>query len=163
MSGSVNKAILVGNLTADPEIKLTENGRLVGRFTVATSERWRDRNTGETRERTEFHRVVVWNAGLVNIAEHYLQKGAKVYIEGQVKTRKWQDQFGQDKYSTEVILQGYDAKLVMLNRPSGQTSAQSQGSHLQDNQTKRRTSAKPPVRQGGEKKTGTVPDEPIPF
>ena len=116
MSGSVNKVILVGNMTAAPDIKVIENGRSVANFTVATSERWRDRSTGETRERAEFHRVVVWNEGLIKVVENYLIKGSKIYIEGQLQTRKWQDQSGKDRYSTEVVLKGYDAKLVMLGR-----------------------------------------------
>ena len=118
MTGSVNKVILVGNLTADPEIKLIENGRLVSNFNLATSEQWKDRNTGERRERVEYHRIVIWNEGLVGIAEHYLLKGSKIYVEGQLQTRKWQDQNGQTRYSTEVVLQGFNSKLVMLSSPN---------------------------------------------
>lgn len=118
MTGSVNKVILVGNLTADPDVKMIENRQLVGNFNLATSDQWKDKNTGERRERAEYHRVVIWNAGLVGIVEQYLLKGSKVYIEGQLRTRKWQDQSGQTRYSTEIVLQGFDSKLVMLGGPS---------------------------------------------
>ncbi|PTW60070.1 single-strand binding protein [Breoghania corrubedonensis] len=115
MAGSVNKVILVGNLGADPDIRRTQDGRPIANLSVATSETWRDRNTGERRERTEWHRVVIFNEGLCKIAEQYLKKGAKVYLEGQLQTRKWQDQSGQDKYSTEVVLQGFNSALTMLD------------------------------------------------
>src|SRR6266702_2650056 len=106
MAGSVNKVILVGNLGKDPESRRTQDGRPIANLSVATSETWRDKATGERRERTEWHRVVIFNEGLAKIAEQYLKKGAKVYLEGQLQTRKWQDQQGQDKYTTEVVLQG---------------------------------------------------------
>lgn len=115
MAGSVNKVILVGNLGADPEIRRTQDGRPIVNLRIATSESWRDRNTGERRERTEWHRVVVFNEGLAKVAENYLRKGSKVYIEGQLQTRKWQDQSGQDRYSTEVVLQGFNSTLTMLD------------------------------------------------
>lgn len=115
MAGSVNKVILVGNLGADPEIRRTQDGRPVANLSVATSETWRDKNTGERRERTEWHRVVIFNEGLCKVVENYLKKGAKVYLEGQLQTRKWQDQNGQDRYSTEVVLQGFNATLTMLD------------------------------------------------
>jgi single-strand DNA-binding protein len=115
MSGSVNKVILIGNLGADPEIRRTQDGRPVANLRVATTETWRDKATGERRERTEWHRVVIFNEGLCRIAEQYLKKGSKVYIEGQLQTRKWQDQSGQDRYSTEVVLQGFNAQLTMLD------------------------------------------------
>ncbi len=115
MAGSVNKVILIGNLGADPEIKRTQDGRPIANLRVATSETWRDRNTGEKREKTEWHRVVIFNEGLCKIAENYLKKGAKIYIEGQLQTRKWQDQSGQDRYSTEVVLQGFNGALTMLD------------------------------------------------
>ncbi|WP_321337004.1 single-stranded DNA-binding protein [Breoghania sp.] len=115
MAGSVNKVILVGNLGADPEIRRTQDGRPIANLSVATSESWRDRNSGERRERTEWHRVVIFNEGLCKVAEQYLRKGAKVYIEGQLQTRKWQDQNGQDRYSTEVVLQGFNSTLTMLD------------------------------------------------
>ena len=115
MAGSVNKVILVGNLGADPEIRRTQDGRPIANFSVATSESWRDRNSGERRERTEWHRVVCFNEGLVKVIEQYVKKGSKVYIEGQLQTRKWQDQNGQDKYTTEVVLQGFNSNLTMLD------------------------------------------------
>src|SRR6202162_6211404 len=116
MAGSVNKVILVGNLGADPEIRRTQDGRPVANLRVATSDSWRDKATGERRERTEWHRVVIFNEGLCRIAEQYLKKGAKVYLEGQLQTRKWQDQQSQDRYSTEVVLQGFNSQLTMLDR-----------------------------------------------
>ena len=119
MSGSVNKVILVGNLGADPEIRRTQDGRPIANLRIATSETWRDRTSGERRERTEWHRVVIFSEGLCKVAEQYLRKGAKVYIEGQLQTRKWQDQSGQDKYSTEVVLQGFNSTLTMLDGRSG--------------------------------------------
>lgn len=115
MAGSVNKVILVGNLGADPEIRRTQDGRPIANFSVATSESWRDRNTGERREKTEWHRVVVFNEGLCKVIEQYVKKGSKVYLEGQLQTRKWQDQNGQDRYSTEVVLQGFNSNLTMLD------------------------------------------------
>ncbi len=116
MAGSVNKVILVGNLGADPEIRRTQDGRPIANLRVATSESWRDKATGERKEKTEWHRVVIFNEGLCKVAEQYLKKGAKVYIEGQLQTRKWQDQSGQDRYSTEVVLQGFNSQLIMLDR-----------------------------------------------
>jgi len=115
MSGSVNKVILVGHLGADPEVRTFQNGGQVCNLRLATSETWRDKNSGEKRERTEWHTVAIFSEGLVKVAEKYLRKGSKVYIEGQLQTRKWQDQSGNDRYSTEVVLQGYGASLVMLD------------------------------------------------
>jgi single-strand DNA-binding protein len=119
MAGSVNKVILVGNLGADPEIRRTQDGRPIANLRVATSETWKDKNTGERREKTEWHRVVIFNEGLCRVAEQYLKKGAKIYLEGSLQTRKWQDKDGQDRYSTEVVLQGFNAQLVMLDRAGG--------------------------------------------
>ena len=119
MSGSVNKAILVGNLGADPEVRNLPSGGKVVNLSIATSESWKDKNTGEKRERTEWHRVVIFNEGLAGVAEQYLRKGSKVYLEGQIQTRKWQDQSGADKYSTEIVLQGFDATLALLDRNEG--------------------------------------------
>ena len=115
MAGSVNKVILVGNLGRDPEIRSTQDGTRVANLSLATSENWRDKNTGERRERTEWHRVVIFNERLVEVAEKYLRKGSKLYIEGQLQTRKWQDQSGQDKYSTEVVLNRFRGELTMLD------------------------------------------------
>ena len=115
MSGSLNKVQLIGRLGADPEIKQMVNGKNVARLSVATSQSWKDKSTGERKEKTEWHRVVIFNEGLVNIVQQYLKKGANVYIEGQLSTRKWKDEkSGQDKYSTEVVLQGYNSSLTML-------------------------------------------------
>ena len=132
MAGSVNKVILVGNLGADPEIRRTQDGRPIANLRVATSETWRDKGSGERRERTEWHRVVIFNDGLCRVAEQYLRKGAKVYIEGQLQTRKWQDQSGQERYSTEVVLQGFNSTLTMLDgreggRPAGMQDSASGG------------------------------------
>ena len=115
MAGSVNKVILVGNLGRDPEIRSTQDGTRVANLSLATSENWRDKNTGERREKTEWHRVVIFNERLVEVAEKYLRKGSKIYIEGQLQTRKWQDQSGQDKYSTEVVLNRFRGELTMLD------------------------------------------------
>ena len=119
MAGSINKVILVGNLGADPEIRQTKDGRPIANLSIATGESWKDKNTGERREKTEWHRVVIFSEGLAKIAEQYLRKGSKVYIEGQLQTRKWQDQNGQDKYTTEVVLQGYSSNLTMLDSRQG--------------------------------------------
>lgn len=114
MAGSVNKVILIGNLGADPEIRRTQDGRPIANLRIATSESWRDKNTGERKEKTEWHTVVIFNEGLCKVAEQYLKKGSTVYVEGQLQTRKWQDQSGQDRYSTEVVLQGFNGNLTML-------------------------------------------------
>ncbi|HTP92313.1 MAG TPA: single-stranded DNA-binding protein [Xanthobacteraceae bacterium] len=119
MAGSVNKVILVGNLGADPEIRRTQDGRPIANLRIATSESWRDKTSGERREKTEWHRVVIFNENLCRIAEQYLKKGSKVYIEGALQTRKWQDQSGQDRYSTEVVLQNFRGELALLDRPGG--------------------------------------------
>ncbi len=115
MAGSLNKVLLIGRLGADPEIKQMVNGKNVARLSLATSQTWKDKNTGEKKEKTEWHRVVVFNEGLVNVVQQYLKKGAQVYIEGQLSTRKWKDEkTGQDKYSTEILIQGYNSSLTML-------------------------------------------------
>ncbi|PKP77240.1 MAG: single-stranded DNA-binding protein [Alphaproteobacteria bacterium HGW-Alphaproteobacteria-3] len=119
MAGSVNKVILIGNLGADPEIRRTQDGRPIANLRIATSESWRDKNTGERKEKTEWHRVVVFNEGLCKVIEQYVKKGAKVYIEGALQTRKWTDQSGVEKYSTEIVLQGFNSTLTMLDGRSG--------------------------------------------
>lgn len=120
MSGSVNKVILIGNLGRDPEVRSTQDGMKIVNFTLATSERWKDRSSGEQRERTEWHRVVIFNENLGRIAEQYLRKGSSVYVEGQLQTRKWQDQSGNDRYSTEVVLQRFRSELTLLGgKPDG--------------------------------------------
>jgi single-strand DNA-binding protein len=123
MAGSVNKVILIGNLGADPEIRRTQDGRPIANLRVATSESWRDKTTGERREKTEWHRVVIFNEGLCKIVEQYLKKGSKVYLEGALQTRKWQDKEGHDRYSTEVVLQGFNSQLTMLDRAGGGAGA----------------------------------------
>jgi single-strand DNA-binding protein len=119
MAGSVNKVILIGNLGADPEVRKFQNGGSVCNLRVATSENWKDRNTGERREKTEWHTVAIFSEGLVRVAEQYLKKGSKVYLEGQLETRKWQDQNGNDRYTTEVVLRNFNSSLVMLDGRSG--------------------------------------------
>lgn len=116
---SLNKVQLIGNLGADPEIRSFQNGGRVANLRIATSESWKDKATGERKEKTEWHTVALFSDGLVGVAERYLKKGSKVYVEGQLQTRKWQDKDGNDRYSTEIVLQGYDSKLVMLDGPSG--------------------------------------------
>ena len=130
MAGSLNKVLLIGRLGADPEIKQMINGKSVARISLATSQSWKDKNTGEKKEKTEWHRVVVFNEGLVNVVQQYLKKGAQVYIEGQLSTRKWKDEkSGQDKYSTEVVIQGYNSSLTMLG--GGGSAASSNDSSSQ--------------------------------
>ena len=119
MAGSVNKVILVGNLGKDPEIRRTQDGRPIANLRIATSDTWRDKATGERREKTEWHSVVIFNENLCKVAEQYLRKGSKVFIEGALQTRKWQDQSGQDRYSTEVVLQGFNGNLTMLDGRAG--------------------------------------------
>jgi len=116
MAGSLNKVLLIGRLGADPEIKQMVNGKNVARLSIATSQSWKDKNSGERKEKTEWHRIVIFNEGLINVVQQYLKKGANVYIEGQLSTRKWKDEStGQDKYSTEIVLQGYNSSLTMLD------------------------------------------------
>ena len=127
MAGSVNKVILIGNLGADPEIRHTQDGRPIVNLRVATSDSWRDKATGERREKTEWHRVVIFNEGLARIAEQYLRKGSKVYLEGALQTRKWEDQSGQERYTTEVVLQGFNSSLTMLDGRQGGGMGESAG------------------------------------
>jgi len=126
MAGSVNRVIILGNLGADPEIRTFGNGGKVCNLRVATSETWRDKNTGDRRDKTEWHTVAIFTEGLVKVCEQYLKKGSKVYLEGQLQTRKWQDQSGNDRYSTEVVLQGFNGTLTMLDGAGGQQSEQPQ-------------------------------------
>ena len=132
MAGSVNKVILVGNLGRDPEIRRTQDGRPIANLRVATTETWRDKSSGERREKTEWHTVVIFNEGLCRVAEQYLKKGAKVYVEGQLQTRKWQGQDGQDRYSTEVVLQGFNSVLTMLDARGGAGAGASMGMQEDD-------------------------------
>jgi single-strand DNA-binding protein len=134
MAGSLNKVLLIGRLGADPDIKQMVNGKSVARLSLATSQSWKDKSTGEKKEKTEWHRIVVFNEGLVNVIQQYLKKGAQLYVEGQLSTRKWKDeQSGQDKYSTEVVLQGYNSSLVMLGGVSQNTiSSQTSKENIED-------------------------------
>ncbi len=134
MAGSLNKVLLIGRLGADPEIKQMVNGKSVARLSLATSQSWKDKNTGEKKEKTEWHRIVVFNEGLVNVVQQYLKKGAQVYIEGQISTRKWKDEkSGQDKYSTEILIQGYNSSLTMLGGGSQNNIATQETSQNIDN------------------------------
>ncbi len=156
MAGSVNKVILVGNLGRDPEIRSTQDGRRIGTLSLATSESWRDRNSGERRERTEWHRVVIFNENLVEIAEKYLRKGAKIYIEGQIQTRKWADQSGQERYTTEVVLNRYRGELTMLDSRAAAEGGGGFGAA--------ESSAGPPAEApAGGASSGGDPDDEIPF
>ena len=127
MAGSVNKVILVGNLGKDPEIRRTQDGRPIANLSLATTESWRDKNSGERKDKTEWHRVVIFSEGLCKVAEQYLKKGAKVYIEGQLQTRKWTDKDGSEKYSTEVVLQGLNSTLTMLDGRPGAGGGMQEG------------------------------------
>ena len=127
MAGSLNKVLLIGRLGADPEIKQMVNGKSVARLSLATSQSWKDKNTGEKKEKTEWHRIVVFNEGLINVVQQYLKKGAQIYVEGQLSTRKWKDEkSGQDKYSTEILIQGYNSSLTMLGGGGGISNHTSQ-------------------------------------
>ena len=134
MAGSLNKVLLIGRLGADPEIKQMVNGKNVARLSLATSQSWKDKNTGEKKEKTEWHRIVIFNEGLINVIQQYVKKGAQVYIEGQLSTRKWKDEkSGQDKYSTEVIIQGYNSSLTMLGGGSGSSANDSSSQQISKN------------------------------
>jgi single-strand DNA-binding protein len=161
MAGSVNKVILIGNLGADPEIRRTQDGRPIANLRVATSETWRDKATGERREKTEWHRVVIFNEGLCKIVEQYLKKGSKVYLEGSLQTRKWQDKDGQDRYSTEVVLQGFNSQLTMLDKlgGGGDFGSEAGGGDFGSSGTPTR---KPATVGAGGGKRGDMDDE-IPF
>jgi single-strand DNA-binding protein len=163
MAGSVNKVILVGNLGRDPEIRRTQDGRPIANLSVATSESWRDKNTGERKEKTEWHRVVIFNEGLCKIVEQYLKKGAKVYLEGQLQTRKYTDKDGVEKYSTEVVLQGFNSALTMLDaRGGGSSGAEDFGGNSDDFGSRGPSAARKPAMAGAGGKRGDMDDE-IPF
>ena len=135
MAGSLNKVLLIGRLGADPEIKQMVNGKSVARLSLATSQSWKDKNSGEKKEKTEWHRIVVFNEGLVSVVQQYLKKGAQIYVEGQLTTRKWKDeQSGQDKYSTEIVIQGYNSSLTMLggNNQANNIPSQDNGKSIED-------------------------------
>ncbi len=161
MAGSVNKVILVGNLGRDPEIRRTQDGRPIANLSVATSESWRDKTTGERKEKTEWHRVVIFNEGLCKIVEQYLKKGAKVYLEGQLQTRKYTDKDGVEKYSTEVVLQGFNSALTMLDSRGGGGAGEDFGSS-DDFGSRGATAQRKPAMAGAGGKRGDMDDE-IPF
>lgn len=157
MAGSLNKVTLIGNLGADPDIRSTQGGEEIARLSIATSERWKDRNTNEQREQTEWHRVVVFSRGLVPVVKNYLRKGSKVYIEGQLQTRKWQDKQGRDTYTTEIVLRGFGSALIMLDGRGGEPRDDAMDS------------SSPPSRSSGRSKPSAPPagdddfDDEIPF
>jgi single-strand DNA-binding protein len=163
MAGSVNKVILVGNLGADPEVRRTQDGRPIVNLRVATSDTWRDKATGERKEKTEWHRVVIFSEGLAKVAEQYLKKGAKVYLEGALQTRKWQDKDGQDRYSTEVVLQGFNSNLTMLDGRAGGGAGASGGSDFGGGEfgSPGPTATRRPAMAGAEKRDDM--DDEIPF
>jgi single-strand DNA-binding protein len=166
MAGSVNKVILVGNLGRDPEIKQLPSGSSIANLSIATSESWRDKASGERKEKTEWHRVVVFNEGLVRIVEQYLKKGSKVYLEGALETRKWQDKDGNDKYSTEVVLRNFNASLTMLDgREGGAGSGGDRGDYNQDRAPARNAGpkSKPAGRAQEDFSRGPEFDDEIPF
>jgi single-strand DNA-binding protein len=154
-AGSVNKVILIGNLGKDPEVRSTQDGREIANLVVATSEQWTDKNSGEKREKTEWHRVAIFNPGLVGLCKRYLHKGSKVYVEGQLQTRKWQDNTGVERYTTEVVIQGYSGVLTFLDKPQGGAGA-SGGASYNDNH------GHAPAHGGGEFAAAELDDE-IPF
>ncbi len=154
MAGSVNRVFIIGNLGRDPEVRSFQNGNKVCNLRIATSETWKDRETGERKERTEWHTVAIFQEGLVRIAEQYLRKGSKVYIEGKLETRKWQDQSGQDRYSTEIVLRPYAGELTMLDGPSGDRG-ESRGGYDQ--------SQKDGYNAGGQPSSRDMDDQEIPF
>jgi single-strand DNA-binding protein len=166
MAGSVNKVILVGNLGKDPEVRRMQNGNPVVNLSIATSDTWRDKATGERKEKTEWHRVVIFSEGLAKVAEQYLKKGAKVYIEGALQTRKWTDKDGVEKYSTEIVLQGFNSTLTMLDGARGGAGGAGGGSDFGADQSSDFGSSRPQTRQpamaGGGGKRGDLDDE-IPF
>jgi single-strand DNA-binding protein len=163
MSGSVNKVILIGNLGADPEIRRTNDGRPIANLRIATSESWRDKNTGERKEKTEWHRVVIFSEGLTKIAEQYLKKGSKVYIEGSLQTRKWQDQSGQDKYSTEVVLQGFNSVLTMLDGRGGAQGSEIGGEDFGRSSPMQGGRGRQPAKVGAGGSMAEELDDEIPF
>ncbi|NBX04183.1 MAG: single-stranded DNA-binding protein [Alphaproteobacteria bacterium] len=158
MAGSVNKVILVGNLGRDPEIRSTQDGREIANLAIATSESWKDKNSGERKEKTEWHRVVIFNDGLVNVVKNYLKKGAKVYIEGALQTRKWTNKEGQEQYSTEVVLQGFGSTLTMLDG-ANKGGASSEGGYNQGSSS----SYSQPASAPQSKPASELLDDEIPF
>jgi single-strand DNA-binding protein len=166
MAGSVNKVILIGNLGADPEIRRTQDGKPIANLRIATSETWRDKNSGERKEKTEWHRVVIFNEGLCKVAEQYLKKGAKVYIEGALQTRKWTDNAGVEKFSTEIVLQGFNSVLTMLDGRSGGGASEDYGGGDSFGQSSASGARRQPAMAGGGGGGGRMSDiidDEIPF
>ena len=164
MAGSVNKVILVGNVGQDPEVRQFQNGGQVCSFSLATSENWKDKNTGERREKTEWHRISVFSEGLIRVVQSYVKKGSKLYIEGQLETRKWQDQNGQDRYSTEVVLRGFGATLTMLDsRNAGGGGGYAQESVAYGNQGQSQGGGGPRQMDGPAQDFSQDFDDEIPF
>ena len=163
MAGSVNKVILVGNLGADPEIRTLPSGNKVVNLSVATSESWRDKNSGERKEKTEWHRVVIFSEGLTKVAEQYLRKGSKVYIEGQLQTRKWTDQSGQEKYTTEVVLQRFRGELTILDGRGGGETGDDTGSSRGEFGRSSPMEKRPAMAGAGGSRFSTDLDDDIPF
>jgi len=153
---AVNKVILLGNLGQDPEIRSTSDGREIANFSMATTESWKDKNTGEKRDKTEWHRVVVFSQGLVGIVKNYVKKGSKLYIEGQLQTRKWTDNNGVDKYTTEIVLQNFNSTLQILNRVDGDSSSVSYAASQNNNNTSGSST-------NNDSSTKVVIDDEIPF
>ena len=163
MAGSVNKVILIGNLGADPEIRRTQDGKPIANLRIATSDTWRDKSTGERKEKTEWHRVVIFSEGLCKIAEQYLRKGSKVYLEGALQTRKWTDNAGVEKYSTEVVLQGFNAVLTMLDGKGGGGSAGDEFGGESFGQSGSSARRQPAMAGGGGGRMSDIIDDEIPF
>jgi single-strand DNA-binding protein len=164
MAGSVNKVILIGNLGKDPEIRRTQDGRPIANLRIATSESWRDKTSGERKEKTEWHSVVIFNENLCRVVEQYIKKGSKVYIEGQLQTRKWQDKEGQDRYSTEVVLQGFNGVLTMLDgRSGGGGMSEDASDGYSAPASERGGGSRAPAKAGGGKSFDKALDDEIPF
>jgi single-strand DNA-binding protein len=163
MAGSVNKLILIGNLGANPEIRHTQDGRPIANLRIATSESWRDKATGERKEKTEWHRVVIFNENLCKVAEQYLKKGSKVIIEGQLQTREWQDHSGQDRYSTEVVLQGFRGELALLDRAGGGSGGGDLASDDAGGEVGSSAAAPKAASAGGVRRSSADMDDEIPF
>jgi single-strand DNA-binding protein len=159
MAGFINRATILGNVGKDPEIRSTQDGRKIANLSIATSEEWDDKRTGEERKKTEWHRVTVFSEGLVGVVEKYVKKGSKIYVEGKIQTRKWQDKDGQDKYTTEIILQGFDAKLVLLTFPKGDAGEDD----ARDRDYERETRSSGSKSNGGSKGFDKKMDDEIPF
>jgi single-strand DNA-binding protein len=159
MAGSLNVAQLIGNLGKDPDIRKTQDGRMIANFSIATSETWKDKATGEKKEATEWHTIAVFNENLAKVVEQYLKKGSKVFVQGKIQTRKWQDKEGKDRWSTEIVLQGFDSKLILLGAREGDPGRNDYSSHDRD----ARGTTKQPAQSAPPASKGSGPDDEIPF